>query len=911
MSGGSGIGRGIRAGVRRIFRLPPRSRAMVDDDADAELDAFIDARIEHLVARGMTPEEARAEALRRLGAPLDDVRASLHRSAGRREGRRRIVDLADALLGDIRFALRQFARTPGFTALAVLTLALGIGVNTAIFSVVHRLLLAPLPYPNGDRIVMPMRESDLPFRSSADAALIAAWRERSRTVASVAGVSELMFSVHPDGAIDTIPTAAVTADFLPTLGVRPILGRGFAPGDEQPGGAEAATVAMISHALWRRTYGGRADVLGATVHHEGRPLTIVGVTPPGLAIPLSRNPAPEVWLPAPLKYTGSGAGGVPGPGIFVTLRPGVTVDAAAQELATVTASQPDAAAGHWRVRLMSAQDFLDARAARTVRVLFAAVGALMLIACANVANLLLARSWTRQREFAVRGALGGGRGRLARQVLTEGLLLALAGGLLGIGLAWLVLRAIVALRPPALDQLAGVRLDPTVLLWAVGVSVATALLFGSAPALIAAGRQVGDVLRRETRGGSPGVASRRVRSGLIVFEIAASLVLLVGAGLLVQSFAALQRMPLGFEPRGLIVADVLLGGPANRDRVPALRGEVVRRLRALPGVTGVAIGTMPVRGFVGFGGVEVELGSDGRTMRVPELGSVPMSSEYLRVAGIALVAGRLPDSSAAAAAAASPFAMLSSEVLVNRELARRAWPDGQAIGRRLRATPRMVRPPGAPAEPWVTVVGVVDDTRMPDVRGDVAALQVYSFIPEQLGNVPFLVRTTGSGDVAAPMVKQAIASTDPVIYVRQVLSGDSYLRDGLAPTRFAMALLTAFAVVALLLSAVGLYGVVAYGVAQRTREIGVRVALGAAPGAIVARVVGGGLRLAVTGVATGAVMAVATSRVLGSMLHGVSPADPLTFAGIALLVVAIALVASYVPARRALRIDPAEALRAE
>ena len=903
MSSGSREERGIRAGVRRLFRLPPRTNAMARDDADAELNAFLEARIDHLVARGMTPEEARVEALRRLGEPLGEVRASLRRAAERRERRRRFRESADALWGDIQFALRQFAQAPGFTALVVLTLALGIGINMAIFSVVHRLLLAPLPYPNGSRIVMPMRESALHFRQSADAALVKAWYERSRTVMSIAGVSELMFSVLPDGAIDTIPTAAITANFLPTLGVHPILGRGFAPEEERSG----AAVAMISHALWRRSYGGRTDVIGAMVHHEGRPLTIVGVTPPGLALPLSRNTAPDVWLPAPLEQTGNGAGGVPGPGIFVTLRPGVTLDAATREFAAVAASLPDSIAGDSRLRLMRAQDFLDQRATRMVRVLFAAVGALLLIACANVANLLLARAWTRQREFAVRRALGGGRGRLIRQVLTESLLLAFAGGLLGVGITGIVLRVILALRPPSLDQLADVRLDPTVLLWAVGLSVATALLFGCAPALFAAGRQVGDVLRRETRGGSPGVVSRRVRSGLTVLEIAAALVLLVGAGLLVRSFASLQRMPLGFEPRGLVYADVLLGGPWDRDRVPALRETVVRRLLALPGVTGVAVGTMPVKGFVGSGGVEVDAGPGKPAAHVPALGTVYITPEYFRVARIALLAGRLPDSPTEASR--RPFGM-SSEVLVNREFARRAWPDESAIGGRLRAISG-IPPRGAQPEPWATVVGVVDDTRMPDVRGDVAELQVYSLVPPRLGNVPFVVRTANSADVAAPMVKQAIASADPNIYVRQVLSGDRYLRDGLAPTRFAMALLTTFAVVALLVAAVGLYGVVAYGVAQRTREIGVRVALGAQPRAILAWVVGNGLRLAAAGAAIGAVVAVAATRVLETLLHGVSPADPPTFAAIVLMVVAIALLASYIPARRALRIDPAEALRAD
>jgi putative ABC transport system permease protein len=893
--------------VRRLFRLPG-SRDRMLRDLDEEVQTHLAMRVDDLRSLGMSEADAEAEALRRFGDTAE-FREYAARRAARRARRLRLREWSGDWWQDVRYAGRQVAKAPGFTAIAVLTLALGIGANTAIFSVVHRLLLAPLPYPNGNRIVMAIQDDQwggVPIRTSVGSELVRAWWARTRTIATIAGVSEHMFSVRPDDTVDTIPTAGITSNFLPMLGVRPILGRSFTPDEERAG---APTVAMISHALWQRMYGGRADVLGRVVHYENQPLTIIGVTPPGLSIPLSRNPAPHVWLPSRLEHAGENSAGRPGPGVFATLRPGVSAEAASRELQTIAASLADSLQGPGRVRVMRAQDFLDARETRAVQVLFAAVGALLLIACANVANLLLARAWTRQREFAVRAALGAGRRRLARQVLTESVLLALAGGLLGVGVAWLVRRIIVALRPPALDHLADVRIEPAVLLWTFGISVATGILFGCAPAVVAGARQVGDVLRRETRGGSAGVASRRVRSALIVLEIATSLVLLVGSGLLVRSFAALQRMPLGFEPRGLVYTDVLVGGPRNRDRRLALRDATLRRLRALPGVTGVAIGTLPMNGWIGVGGLEVETGRDRKTTRVREHGTVFITPDYFRVARIALVAGRLPDSSTLTAAWQTGMFGLSPEVLVNREFARRAWPGGSAIGARVR-TPADARPDGH-AEPWSTVVGIVDDTRMPEVRGEVAAVQVYSLIPPRLGNVPFVVRTTTSGDVAAPMIKRAIASLDPGIYVRMVISGDTYLRNGLAPTRFAMALMTAFAVVALVLAAVGLYGVIAYGVSQRTREIGVRVALGAEPRAVAGLVIGGGLRLAAVGVVLGTVAAAASTRVLRSMLYAVSPADPATFAVIALVVAAIALLASYVPARRASRIDPTEALRAD
>ncbi len=873
------------------------------EDLDEEMQTHLAMRIDELRSLGLSEAAAEAEALRRFG-DTRDFREYAARRATHSVRRLRLAQLVDEWGQDLRYAIRQVAKAPTLTAIAVLTLALGIGANTAIFSVVHRLLLAPLPYPNGDRIVMPMEEGDLPFPMSVGTELVKAWQTRTRTVESIAGVTEYMFSVRPDGTVDTIPAAGITANFLTTLGLRPILGRNFTPDDERG----AATVAMISHALWQRTYGGRSDVLGRVVPYEGRPLTIVGVTPRGFAIPLSRNPAPHIWLPAMLDRAGESSPGRTSPRIFATLRPGVPAAAASAELQAIAASLPDSVRGQERVRAMRAQDFVGARETRAVQVLFVAVGALLLIACANVANLLLARAWTRQREFAVRAALGAGRRRLARQVLTESVWLALGGGLLGVAVAWLALRIIVALRPPALDHLADVRIAPAVLLWTFGVSVVTGILFGCAPALVAGTRTVGDVLRRETRGGSAGVTSRRVRSTLIVLEIAASVVLLVGSGLLVRSFDALQRMPLGYEPRGLVYAGVVTG-PQDRDRLPAIRDAIIERLRALPGVTGVAIGSMPGNGSIDFGGVDAETGGDGRTNRVSQLVRVFVTPNYFRVAKIALVAGRLPDPSPVPPAWNGDEPGMSKEIVVNRELARRLWPGGNAIGSRIRSAPDPHR--DGRVEPWSTVVGIVDDTRMPQLRGDWAANQLYSLTPPRLESITFVVRSAMSGDVAAPAIKHAIDSVDPRIYVPFVLSGDTYLRDGLAPTRFAMALLTAFAVVAVVLAAVGLYGVVAYGVSQRTREIGVRVALGAAPGAVAALVVRGGLRLASVGVVGGAAAAAASTQVLRSMLYGVSPGDPATFAVILLLVAGIALVATYVPARRASRIDPTEALRAD
>jgi predicted permease len=876
-------------GVRRLFRLPGNRDRMLRD-LDEEMTTHLAMRVEYLRARGMTEADAKAEALRRFGDTAE-FRDYAARRVTRKARWLRLADWLGEWAQDARFARRQFAKAPAFTAIAVLTLALGTGANTAIFSVVHRLLLAPLPYPNGNRIVMPMPEDR---GRSIDWPLIEAWQARARSVEIIAGAAGGWFDLRPDGTISYVVSASITANYMQLLGVDPVLGRAFTADEER----RNAPVAMIGFAMWQRAYGGRRDVLGSLVQLEGTPYTIVGVTPPNMGIPMTPYSAPDIWKPSSLR----------GLSAFARLRPGVSAEAASRELQAIAASVPDSGRGPSRIRLMRTQDFLQPREMRSVEVLFVAVGALLLIACANVANLLLARAWTRRREFAVRSALGAGGRRLGRQVLTESVLLALAGGMLGVGVAWLTMRIIIALRPPALDHLRDVQLEPAVLLWSLGVSIATGILFGSAPALFAGARQAGDVLRNETRTGSPSRGSGRVRSGLIVLEIAVSLVLLVGAGLLVRSFVALQRMPLGFEPRGLVAVNVILG-PFNRDREATVRQAIVDRVRAVPGVADVVIGNMPGQGFGGFG-LETEADASGQTTQVATLGTNWVTPGYFRVAGMTLVEGRLPDSVTARQPNGSPWFSFSKEVLVNHALGRRLWPNGHVLGSRVRRVMNGPTPAGSRIDPWVTVVGVVDDVRMTGLQGDARTLHVYSLPHPGLDNVPILVRTLKPGADLAPEIERAV-KRDHRVLVQPLVSGEVYLSDSLAPSRFAMSLLTAFAVIALVLSAVGLYGVIAYGVTQRTREIGVRVALGADGKAVTRLMVGGGLKVAATGLAIGVVAAAAATRVLENLLYAVSPVDPVTFVATSLLVAAITVVASYVPARRALSIDSTEALRAD
>ncbi|HUQ82939.1 MAG TPA: ABC transporter permease [Gemmatimonadaceae bacterium] len=918
MSGNSGDSR-LPNGVRRLFRLP-RSRARMLAEMDEELRSHLALRVDHLRSLGMSERDAEAEALRRFGDSDEYGAYAAHRSD--RRGRwLDILDWGGAWMQDVRFAHRQFVRSVGFTALAVLTLALGIGANTAIFTVVHRLLIAPLPYADGDRIVKLVIEEGA-NGTTPTGEMRAAWRASARSLETIAAVSIDALYLQDFGETrDSIP-AYVTSNFLGLLGLRPALGRAFLADDERD-----PAVAMISYGKWQRQYGGRADVLGSVVHVGNRQYTVVGVMPSDMSIPMMqgggisgnlRQAAPAIWIPAPLDSVGDY--------VFAKLRPGVTTRQASTELQTILERLPKAAregsfmngAGDEpRARAMRAQDFLDPRETQTVKVLFVAVAVLLLIACANVANLLMSRAWTRRREFAVRIALGAGRGRLARQVLTESVLLALAGGMLGVGVAWVTLRIIVALRPPALAHLADVRIEAPVLLWSAAVSIATGILFGCAPALFASARSVGAMLRSEGRSVSGGTAARRLRSTLIVLEIALSLVLLVGAGLLVRSFAALQRMPLGFEPRGLVAADVMLG--FRRDWTDAhraaVRNQLMERLRAIPGVTDASMGMMPGLGWRALDLLATDPDASGQSKRISEFASIFITPGYLRVAGMSLVEGRLPDSLTWPKGDAGSVPAPPTEIMVSRALARRFWPDGGAVGAHLRGGRSGGR------NDFYTVVGVVDDAHMPGGRDARWTMELYVPMPPRISDLLVMLRTTLSEKEAVAAIRRVVAELDAPLkaesgrpfgaLLREVTVGDRYLRDSLAPTRFAMALLAAFSAVALALSAIGLYGVIAYSVTQRTREIGVRVALGADAGSVQRLVVGGGLRLTALGVVLGLGAAAASTRVLASLLYGVSPADPVSFAGIAVLVVAIASAASYIPARRALRIDPMEALRTD
>ena len=795
-----------------------------------------------------------------------------------------------ALLADLRRAARALLQRPGFFLVAVLTLALGIGANTAIFSAVYRLLLNPMPYPGGERFVTVQRAAaDGGMMIAPRPALADAWRARSRTVERMEMYHTRERTLDGDAGPEVVPGVELAPGLPAMLGLRPLVGRAPRSDDARPGTAPAV---WLGEGFWRRRYGARRTALGETLRLDGQLYTIAGVMPSAMGEIVAGAETPGVWLPLAVDSS------VHFVNVVTRLRPGVTPEQARRELdhiaATVTDPRP--MPGKWVTRVVRPDEMLGDGTRDALLLLLAAVGVVLLIACGNVANLLLVRAEGRRREVALRVALGATRGRLVRQLAAESLVLAAAGGAAGLLVASWGVGLMRSLQPADLRLLDAVRLDPEVLAFAGALSLLTALAFGAVPAVAATRPDLTTALKSDAaaaaRGGGGGA-----RAALVIAEIAMSVLLVVGAGLLVRSVASLQRRDVGFVPAGLLTVRLEL--PRARYTTDAARdafyGQLLDAARALPGVRAAAVAfTIPPTGGMMFG----ELSIEGRTLspaeRTAPLASNMVSPDYFRAMGIRVRAGRTfaPDGSE------------ENVVVVGEGFARRYWPGESALGKRLRT---------GRTGPWRTVVGVVGDVADQGFAPGAARPQLYQ--PNDF-TFPFgqrLVLRASAGDPLAllPAVKQAVAAIDPRVPVRDAATVSALMVGSIARTRFNTALLIAFAALALVLSAVGLYGVVSHAVAQRTREIGIRVALGAEPAGVLGLVVRQGMRLTAAGLALGLGAALALTGLMASLVHGVAPRDPATFAAAALLIGGAALLASYVPARRATRIDAATALRAE
>jgi putative ABC transport system permease protein len=799
---------------------------------------------------------------------------------------------------DLKFGARLLWKAPGFTAVALIALALGMGATTAIFSVVDAVLLKPLPFrdPSNVLVIWEQNPAQNRFRLFVAPANFVEWQKQSRTV-DMAALSDTRINLTggPNGQIDPedLKAERVTATLFPVLGVQPLVGRVFRTDEDQPG---RNLVALLSYSLWQRRFGADPGIVGKTIRMRNQPFLVTGVMPPGFSI---LEPGIDVWVPLGLNYASVSVG--PARFLTVVARRKDTLEHVKAEMETVGAqleeSNPALNKG-WRPSVFEIQDELVGGVQRSLWVLLGAVGCLLLMSCVNVANLLLSRGTTRRREIALRAALGARRSRIVTQLLSESILLSLGGGLLGLLLATGVIRLLAHADRVDIPRLAYATIDARLFLFALGVSIVTGIVFGALPALHTSGEHLSAALNEGGRGGTLGRTGRLLRNTLVVSEVALAVVVLIGAGLLIQSFVRLRSINLGFQPASVLTMRVPLGGGMNS--AAAQRAVFVRQLcdavSVLPGVrSAAATNGLPLAGLV--------LGSTFWAQGIPAppqaqrptalLRSV--TPDYFRALGIPLVAGR--------SFTDADDAQTRRLVIVNRTLAKRFWPTSSAVGERVVID--------MPQTTVAEIVGVVGDVKSESVQRD-DWLTIYSpYTQDPMLTPSLVVRAAGAPLALAAAVQREVRKLDSNQPVADVQTMDDVVDRAVSGARFNTGLLTVFALIAFVLAAVGIYGVISYDVNERVNEIGIRMALGAQPVDLLRMVLGQGARMAGWGIAAGLALSFALTRLMSTMLFGVRPTDAYTFAAISILLAAVALVASYLPSRRAMALNPISALRHE
>lgn len=803
---------------------------------------------------------------------------------------------------DIQYGFRMLVKSPGFTAVAILTLALGIGASTAIFSVVYAALLRPLPYAQPSRLITLGEERSASEHNwNASYPDYLDWKRQSRAFRSLAGFGGDGFIFRGGGEPQLLFGVQVTPNFFATLGVKPFLGRDFAAGEDVASGPK---VAILGYGFWRTRFGGDPRVVGRTIQLDANSVTVVGVLPRNFEF--APKGGAGVWVPLHLGKDLAGRRNLRWMSVLGRLAPGVTPAQARAEMITINARLAAAypqANGSTRVLMIPLRERIVGRIQPLLMILFGAVGFVLLIACANVANLLMARAAGRRREFAVRAALGAGRRRLAAQMLTESLMLSLAGAGLGFaGALWGTPALVAAIPAPLLASMPYLRdtqPNAAILAFLAGVAVLTGLLFGLAPAWQASQERIGDALKEETRASAGGVRTR-LRDALVIAEIAFSLLLLVSAGLMVQSLGALLHRNPGFDTRNLLALGVSLPQNSYPQDADAVRFDHAfrRRLKAAPGIAGVAsTSIVPLTG----GGNSIRFLIEGRPMAAGheyESDIRDVSADYFAVMRVPLVAGRFFNE--AADAAGGPL-----HVIVNQAWVERYLHGENAIGKRIKFT-------FSPTQPYREIVGVVGNYADAGLDSPDAPALFCPFDQDANSYINYVVRAA-SPAVALGAVRETLRQSDPRLFPVQPLTMDEIIDQ--SPSvflrRYPSYLIGGFAILALLLAVVGLYGLISYSVSQRTRELGIRIALGARQRDVARLIVGHGARLAVIGVGAGVAAGVALTRLMRSLLFGVSAVDVPTFAAVAILLLLVAIAACYLPARRAMRADPIAALRYE
>jgi putative ABC transport system permease protein len=865
-------------------------KARKEQELTEEIDAYLEMLIEQKIKEGLNPEEARRAALIELGG-REQVKEKVREvSAGHQ---------LETLWQDLRYALRMLRRNPGFATVGALTLALGIGANTAIFSVVNAVLLRSLPYRDPDRLVLLSQYRAVAEMDGANGETFMEWRDLAKAFEQIAAYTSNTAVLTGSGEPERLAVGKVSPDLFATLGVAPTLGRAFTPAEYTEGGEP---VVILSDGLWRRRFGGDPQVIGRALMLEGQSRTVVGIMAPGFRFPEES----DLWLPLTINSSNQRRIHL---SVLARLGASVTPEAAMADLSVILDQKRQAfpvTFADMRVRVITLGERLVGNIRLALLVLFGAVAFVLLIACANVTNLLLARSAARQKEMAIRSAIGAGRLRLVRQLLTESLLLSLMGGAAGLLAAKWGVKLLVALSPAGIARIQESEVDGRALGFTCVVVVLTGLIAGALPAMQASKTDVSGTLKELSGARSGQGGARRALSALMIAELALALVLLTGAGLMIRSFLRLLAVPRGFNPDGVLTLTLSPSAakyPWQSPQLSAYFQESLDRVRALPGIQSAALASAlplagPTRRLIG---IEIE----GRPPyeepgKEPGVDANFVSPEYFQTMGIQIRAGR-PFTSQDGAEA-------PRVVIINETLARRFFPNENPIGHRLLFM----------GNELATIVGVVGDAYNRGLDSEVYP-EIYGQgmqNPKFMGNL--LVARVSSGQnnpgglsSLADAIRRQAQAIEPNEPVNQVVTMDERLSNSVAARRFQMQLLGAFAGLALVIAMVGIYGVISYAVSQRTHEIGIRMALGAQVGDVLRMVIWWGMRLTLVGVMLGVAAALALTRVMKNLLFEVSATDPATFALIALLLVGVAMIASYVPARRATKVDPLQALRQE
>jgi putative ABC transport system permease protein len=869
----------IKTALRALLRKPQAEREL-----DEELRHHIEQQTEQNIRLGMSPEEARQAALKSFGG-MEQAKERSRDARG--------VTWLEELWQDLRYGARMLVKRPGFTLIVVLTLALGVGANTAIFSVVNAVLLRPLPYEASERLIYVFDSnptSGFP-RFASSPPNFADWRQQQQSFEYLAAFLSWSFNLTGRGEPERIAGARVSAEIFPLLGVKPLLGRTFLPDEDRAGNNR---VVLLSQALWQRHFAEDRNVIGQALTLNSESYTIIGVIPSYFRVPSQS----ELWIPGGFdEFNRRGNHFL---GVLGRLKSGVSLRQAQTDLETIARrleqQYPDTNKG-WGVELVPLFEVVVGDIQLALWVMLAAVGCVLLIACVNVANLLLSRAATRRREMVIRSALGASRWRIVRQLLAESMLLALIGGGVGFLLGLWSVELLTSFGADRIPRVEEIGMDQRVLVFTLLITLLTGFLFGLAPALQNSKPELSEALKEGGKGGGTGWRGKRARSLLVVAQIALSLVLLVGAGLLLKSFLRLHQVKLGFQPEHVLTAMISL--PRERYAEARQRNgfyqKLLQQLSAVPGVQSAGVvDPLPLVGdsnweFFIEGGPRLP---DGRGYNTNFRRCSP---DYFRTLSIPLLQGRLFTELDTAEA--------EQVLIINQTFQQRFFPNGDALGKRIAFR--------GPDGPWHTIVGVVGDVRHVGLERE-AGLELYRpFAQTPAGTVTLAVKSALEPGVVAASIRREVSKLDAAQPIYSIIPMSELIARDIAPERFNLLLLAVFAAVALLLAAIGIYGVMNYAVTERARELGIRLALGAQPRDVLRLVFGQAVWLVVAGGASGLGMALALTRLMRQMLFEVGANDPMTFTFVALLLALVALLACWIPARRAMKVDPLVALRNE